>query len=124
MTDQTTTQQDGSNSGKNVPIVLPDDLFAKLGLANSDQATKDKLGVMMQELVQDKINLAILGMLTPDERREMDNVPDGEITDWLMQKGINLGELIAEEVQDFRESMIADMAYLQGQIDAKKSDEA
>lgn len=83
-------------------------LVKELGL---DSLPPEKRGVLinqMLEVVESRINLEVLSILTDDEKGELDKVLDsnGDMIAFLRNKIPNLDMLVAETVANFKKEIL------------------
>ena len=94
------------------------DLFDQLGLTDLSEEEKNKRIAEMQEVLDQRIFLRMMNMLSEADRDLFDTLEkDEDIDKFLAEKGINPEELAFEEATAYREELIQNMAYMMGKMD-------
>ena len=95
------------------------DLFEKLGLKEVTEEQKQKLLGEWTEMVQDRITLRMLSILSEEDKKQLDTLEGDAFDQFIQEKVPNFDALVAEETIRFRENLIADTSYLKGRMHAE-----
>lgn len=84
------------------------DLVKELGLDTIPGEQKDALFAQMQEVVENRINLEVLSVLTEEQKKELDKVldSDGDLLKFLRDSIPNFDIMAAETVANFKKEML------------------
>ncbi|MEK7545015.1 MAG: DUF5663 domain-containing protein [Patescibacteria group bacterium] len=97
-----------------------DDIFAPLGLSHLSAEEKQKMLSEMQEIVENRVTLRILDSIPVDQRPIFEKLEkDEEFTEFLKKHNIDPVAISLEEGMKFREELVADSSFIQGQIEAR-----
>ena len=83
-------------------------LVEELGLNTLPVEQKDALIAQMQEVVENRINLEVLSLLTEDQKKELDKVldSDGDLLKFLRDNVSNFDIMVAETIANFKKEML------------------
>ena len=83
-------------------------LVKELGLDSMPAEKKNLLINQMSEVVESRINLEVLSVLTEDEKKELDKVldSDGDIIVFLRDKIPNFDLMVAETIANFKKEVL------------------
>ncbi len=83
-------------------------LVQELGLDSLPAEKKEMLVNQMSQVVENRINLEVLSILTEDEKKELDKVLDsnGDMVGFLRSKIPNFDFTIAETIANFKKEML------------------
>ena len=83
-------------------------LVKELGLDSLPHEKKGALIDQMLEVVESRINLEVLSILTEDEKKELDKVldSDGDMIKFLKEKIPNFNLLVAETIANFKKEIL------------------
>ena len=83
-------------------------LVKELGLDSLPQEKKELLINQMMEVVESRINLEVLSILTEDEKEELDTVLDSnaDMVAFLRSKIPNFDLLVAETIANFKKEVV------------------
>ena len=83
-------------------------LVKELGLDSLPQEKKAQLVSQMLEVVESRINLEVLSILTEAEKKELDKVldSDGDMIQFLRSKIPNFDLLVAETIANFKKEIL------------------
>ena len=97
-----------------------EDIFKPLGLSGLTQEEKTKMLGEMQEIVENRVTLRILDSIPQEEREVFQKLEkDEDFTEFFKKHSIDPVSMSLEEGLKFREELIADASFIQGQITAK-----
>ena|SRR3989344_3611890 len=84
------------------------DLVKELGLDSLPYEKKTALIDQMMEVVESRINLEVLSILTEEEKKELDKVldSDGDMIEFLRGKIPNFDIMVAETIANFKKEML------------------
>ncbi len=84
------------------------DLVKELGLDSLPPEKKAALIDQMSEVIESRINLEVLSILTEEEKGELDKVldSDGDMVEFLKSKIPNFEILVAETIANFKKEII------------------
>lgn len=84
------------------------DLVKELGLDSLPSEKKELLVNQMSEVVESRINLEVLSILTEEEKVELDKVldSDGDMVEFLRNKIPNFDLMVAETVASFKKEIL------------------
>ncbi|OIO29483.1 hypothetical protein COX93_02300 [Candidatus Nomurabacteria bacterium CG_4_10_14_0_2_um_filter_30_12] len=83
-------------------------LVEELGLNSLPPEKKEALINQMSEVVENRINLEVLSILTEEEKKELDKVlnSDGDMVQFLKNKIPNFEFLVAEVIANFKKEIL------------------
>ena len=83
-------------------------LVKELGLDSLPQEKKNLLINQMLEVVESRINLEVLSVLTEEQKKELDKVLDseGDMIQFLRSKISNFDLMVAETVANFKKEIL------------------
>ena len=83
-------------------------LVKELGLDQMSKEKKDGLVAQMSEVVENRINLEVLSILTDDEKKDLDKVLDtkADLVEFLKNKIPNFELMVAEIVANFKKEIL------------------
>jgi hypothetical protein len=83
-------------------------LVEALGLDSLPADKKDALVNQMQEVVESRINLEVLSLLTEEQKKELDKVldSDGDMVAFLRNKIPNFDLMVAETIANFKKEVL------------------
>jgi hypothetical protein len=83
-------------------------LVKELGLDSLPPEKKSALINQMLEVVESRINLEVLSILTEEEKRELDKVldSDGDMIKFLRDKIPNFDLMVAETIANFKKELL------------------
>src|SRR3989344_71687 len=83
-------------------------LVKELGLDSLPQEKKAQLVSQMLEVVESRINLEVLSILTEAEKKELDKVldSDGDMIQFLRNKIPNFDLMVAETIANFKKELL------------------
>lgn len=83
-------------------------LVKELGLDSLPEEKKNALVSQMADVVENRINLEVLSLLTEDQKKELDKVLDanGNIAVFLKSKIPNFEILVAETIANFKKEVL------------------
>ena len=83
-------------------------LVKELGLDSLPHEKKGAMIDQMLEVVESRINLEVLSILTEDEKKELDKVLDldGDMIQFLRNKIPNFDLLVAETIANFKKEVL------------------
>jgi len=84
------------------------DLVKELNLDSMPVEQKEALLSQMQDVIESRINLEVLSLLTEDEKKELDQVLDsnGDMVSFLRNKIQNFEFLVAEIIANFKKEVL------------------
>lgn len=84
------------------------DLVKELGLDQLPPEKKSALIDQMSEVVESRINLEVLSILTEDEKKELDKVldSDADMVQFLRSKIPNFDLMVAETIANFKKEVL------------------
>lgn len=99
-------------------------LLMELGLADADEETKQEIAEMFQSIIDAKLRLYLMDILTQEEAERVDKMDEDQTIQFFEEeKNIDFDALILTIAEESRQEMIQDAAYIQGQIDATFDEE-
>lgn len=83
-------------------------LVKELGLDSLPQEKKDILVDQMLEVVESRINLEVLSILTEEQKKELDKVldSDGDMISFLRNNIANFDVMVAETIANFKKEIL------------------
>ena len=83
-------------------------LVEALGLDTIPGEKKDALLTQMQEVVENRINLEVLSILTEEQKGELNKIldSDGDLLKFLRESIPNFDIMVAETVANFKKEML------------------
>ncbi len=93
-----------------------EDLFDKIGLSDLPLEEKEKRFQEMQDIIEQGVFLRIWEILSEEDREIFDKIPEEEFLDFFQKRSIDLPSIVNEVAQEYRESIIADMAYIESKL--------
>ena len=84
------------------------DLVKELGLDSLPEERKAALIDQMTEVLESRISLEVLSILTEEEKKELDQVLDsgGDMIEFLRSKIPNFDLMVAETIANFKKEML------------------
>ena len=84
------------------------DLIKELGLDSLPEERKAALIDQMTEVLESRISLEVLSILTEEEKKELDQVLDsgGDMIEFLRSKIPNFDLMVAETIANFKKEML------------------
>lgn len=102
-----------------------DDIFAQLGLDQLSPEEKQKMMKDMEEIIENRITLQIIDTLSEEDKQAFSALnTDEEFAKFFESHNIDPMAIAVEEAAKFREEMIRDASYIQGQVEAKIKDKS
>lgn len=83
-------------------------LVEVLGLDKLPQEKKSALIDQMQEVIESRINLEILSILTEEQKKELDKIldSDGDMISFLRNNIANFDVMVAETIANFKKELL------------------
>jgi hypothetical protein len=97
-----------------------EDLFDKIGLSDLSPEEKEKRFQEMQDIIEKEVFLRIWEMLSEEDREVFDKTPEDDFLEFFQKKSIDLPSIVNEVAQEYRESIISDMAYFDSKLNNNK----
>ena len=92
-------------------------LFIELGLEGITQEQKDKYSEQIFNMLEDRVAMRLEDFVTEEEMDQLDTMADEEVAKFFDDKGVNLGEISAEEALSLREELLSTMSFANGVIE-------
>lgn len=105
--------------------ILDQDIFNMLGLDGLSEDKKAEMLLKMIENIQGRINLRLLGEMSEEDKKELDelavrNASDEEIGRFIGEKVPSIDEIAAQEIADFKKSLAENVAMAKKMIEENK----
>lgn len=100
------------------------DIFDQIGIGNLPAEEKEKFFSEMGEVVEMGVIAKVARILSAEDKKKFDELPTDEGKEkFLAEKGIDLAAIAMEEAIAFREKFIADVNYITGRVEERKTQE-
>lgn len=94
------------------------DLFDQLGLSDLSEEEKNKRFLEMQDVIEQRVFLRIMNLLSDEDKKVFENFESDEETDkFFVDKKIDTEQISLEEALAYREELIGNMSYMMGKLD-------
>lgn len=100
-------------------------LLQELGLDSLPEEKKKSIAIALENLIDAKIKVFLLEQLNEEEQKHVESLAgddDAIIMYFEEVKMIDFNQLIIAFAQEAREELMRDVSYIQGQVDAKFSE--
>jgi hypothetical protein len=94
--------------------------LAELGLTNLSPDELQAYAEKIQNMLEDKVILAIMSQLQPEDQEKLENLPEEEVDDFLAARNINLEAISAQAGLSLREELMTSLSYAKGLLDGKE----
>lgn len=100
------------------------DIFDSLGLSDLAPAEKEKRFQEMQDIIEKEVFLTVWNLLSDEDKKLFEAIEEEEkVLEFFQKKSIDIQSITEEVVQNYREDLLADMAYFEGKLNNKKTNE-